>query len=105
MMFFIFGEVIMEIPIEFIAFIGVLIGVVAKTVIPYLRKVYEDPSLYFNWGYFGTMIFSGIVAGLLVYPTFIIPEAEPWVVFIAAVFFAAGINGIVNFTAKNRIQK
>lgn len=95
----------MEIPIGFIAFIGICIGVIGKTAIPYIRKHLEDPNLVFNWGYFGTMCMSGIVAAVVVYPTFIIPEGEPMIVFIAAIFFAAGVNGILNFVGKKKIQK
>lgn len=94
----------MDIPIEFIALIGIILGVVAKTLVPYVRKVLEDPSLEFNWGYFVTMCSSGVVTAVFIFPTFVIPNAEPFSVFIAAVFFAAGINGAINFFAKNRIQ-
>jgi len=94
----------MEIPIEFIALIGVIVGVLLKTAIPYFRKVAEDPLVVFNWGYFGTMCISGLIAAIALYPNFIIPEGEPMIVFITAVFFAAGINGILNFVGKNRIQ-
>ena len=94
----------MEIPIELIALIGVIVGVILKTAIPYFRKVMDDPSVVFNWGYFGTMCMSGFIAAVVLYPNFIIPEGEPIIVFIAAVFFAAGINGILNFVGKNRIQ-
>jgi len=95
----------MNVPIEFIAFVGIIIGVIGKTAIPYIRKIYEDPTISFNWGYFGTMCMSGIIAAVVVYPTFVIPEGDPWIIFIAAIFFAAGINGLINFIGKNKIQK
>ena len=95
----------MDIPIEFIALVGVVIGVLGKTLLPYFKKVLEDPNIYFNWGYVGTMTMSGIVAAILVFPLFVIPEGDPLTIFIAAIVFAAGINGIINYSLKSRIQK
>ena len=95
----------MDIPIEFIALVGVAIGVICKTLLPYIKKVLEDPNIYFNWGYVGTMTMSGIVSAILVFPLFVIPEGDPLTIFIAAIVFAAGINGIINYSLKSRIQK
>ena len=94
----------MDIPIEFIALLGVIIGVIGKTMLPYVKKVLEDPNIFFNWDYVGTMVVSGVVSAVFVFPLFIIPEGEPLTVFIAAIFFAAGINGVINYSLKSRIQ-
>lgn len=94
----------MDIPIEFIALLGVIVGVVGKTMLPYVKKVLEDPNIFFNWDYVGTMVVSGVVSAVFVFPLFVIPEGEPLMVFIAAVFFAAGINGAINYSLKSRIQ-
>lgn len=95
----------MEIPIEFIALIGIILGVIGKTLFPYFKKVMEDPNIIFNWGYVGTMIMSGFVAAVFVFPLFVIPEGEPWAVFIAAIVFAVSVNGVINYSLKSRIQK
>jgi len=94
----------MDIPIEFIALLGVIIGVIGKTMLPYVKKVLEDPNIFFNWDYVGTMVVSGVVSAVFVFPLFIIPEGEPLTVFIAAIFFAAGINGVINYSLKSRIE-
>ena len=95
----------MDIPIEFIALIGVIFGVLAKTLLPYIKKTYEDPTIEFNWGYFWTMVMSAIVSAVLVFPLFVIPEGDIWSIFIAALVFAAGVNGAINYGLKNTIQR
>jgi len=94
----------MDIPIEFIALLGVIIGVIGKTMLPYVKKVLEDPNITFNWDYVGTMVLSGVVSAVFIFPLFVIPEGEPLTIFIAAIFFAAGVNGVVNYSLKSRIQ-
>ena len=94
----------MDIPIEFIALVGIVIGVIGKTLLPYIKKVLEDPNIHFNWGYVGTMTMSGIVSAVFVFPLFVIPEGEPLTIFIAAIFFAAGINGVINYSLKSKIK-
>ena len=48
---------------------------------------------------------SGFVAAVFVFPLFAIPEGEPWAVFVAAIVFAASVNGVVNYSLKSKIQK
>ena len=95
----------MDVPIEFIALVGIVCGVLVKTFLPYFKKVLEDPSIDFNWGYVGTMTMSGIVSAVFVFPLFVIPEGDPLTIFIAAIFFAAGVNGVINYSLKSKIQK
>lgn len=95
----------MEIPLEFVALIGVIVGVLLKTILPYVKKAYEDPDIEFNLGYLGTMIMSGIVSGALLFSGYIVPaEGEILTIFIAAVFFGAGVNGVFNYSLKSKIQ-
>ena len=95
----------MDIPIEFVALVGVLIGVGIKTLFPYWKKCYEDPDISFNWGYAGTMLMSAIVSGVLLFPTFEIPEGNMLTVLVTAIFFAAGVNSVFNYVLKGKIQK
>jgi len=86
----------MEIPIELIAFIGIISGIVFRTLLPYFKKLEENPDLPFEVRYITTAVMSGIVAAIFIYPTFVIPEETMFLVFISAVVFAWGANDIVN---------
>jgi hypothetical protein len=96
-----------EIPLELIAFIAIVLGVIGRTFFPYLRKYEESKTaepgtgvaitLTFDTKYYLTAIFTGIVTAIFVYPMFIFPEnASVFTVFIAAFIFAWGANDVVN---------
>lgn len=91
----------MDIPIELVALLGVILAVLGRTILPYLKKVHEDPSVTFDWGYLGTMFFSGVVSAVVLYPTFVMPgNLEWWNVFIVAFIFAWTANDVTNRIAK-----
>lgn len=90
----------MEIPIELIALIGIILGVVGRTMLPYFKKIREDPAISFDRGYVATAVFSAIISAILVYPLFVIPDETPLKVLVAAVIFAWVTNDAANRLAK-----
>jgi len=88
------------IPIEIIAFLAITLGVICRTYFPYLKKLDENrqnEDFVFELRYVVTMIVSGIVTAIFVYPTFIIPEGSQFQVFIAGFVFAWGANDAINY--------
>ena len=87
---------------------GVLLGVLARTVIPYLRKVKEGKTAGFKKSYLTSSIASGILAiiiTMLIFPQFevegMVIGAEGYIkLFCAAFGFGFGWNTIVNEVAK-----
>ncbi len=87
---------------------GVLLGVSARTLIPYLRKVREGKTAEFQKSYLTSAVASGVLAviiTLLIFPQFrpegICVDAEGYVkLFCAAFGFGFGWNTIVNEIAK-----
>lgn len=56
--------------IDTIAFIGVFLGVLYRTVIPYLSKLKEDPDITFDKKYIVTLVISfleSIVVAMLIF--------------------------------------
>jgi len=92
----------MEIPLEIVALLGIIIALIGRTVLPYLKKVHEDPSTEFDKTYLGTMIFSGIISGVILYPLFVYNDViqSPLNVFIAAFIFAWSANDVTNRLSK-----
>jgi len=87
------------IPIELIAFLGILFGAIGRTVFPFLKKL--DPNdttpITFNVRFWMTALLSGIIAAIFVYPTFVMPESSSiLVVFIAGFITAWGSDDILN---------
>jgi hypothetical protein len=91
----------MEIPLEFIALIGIVLGLIGRTLIPYFKKVNEDPNIDFDGQYVLTMIFSGVVTAIFVFPLFVIPEeSEPLKLLVMAFIFAWTANDVTNRLSK-----
>lgn len=97
----------MEIPLEFIAFIAIFLGICGRTYFPYLRKSEESRTpeagtgvaipLKFDTKFIITAIFSGLVTAIFIFPIFVLPEdATVMTVFISAFIFAWGTNDVVN---------
>lgn len=92
----------------FLKLSGVLLGVLARTILPYLRKVKERKITSFEKSYLTSSIASGIIAiiiTLLIFPQFKVEGmavgVEGYVkLFCAAFGFGFGWNTIVNEVAK-----
>lgn len=89
-----------DIPVEFIAFLGIFIGVFARTYFPY--KQAQDTAraageaIKFDFRYIFTAFFSVLISSALVFSTFVIPEVGSFQIFIAALIFAYGTTSIMN---------
>jgi len=87
---------------------GVLLGVLARTLVPYLRKLKKSEIKSFDKSYIKSGIASGLIAiiiTLLIFPQFRAPgvliNTEGYVkLFCAAFGFGFGWNTIVNEVAK-----
>ncbi len=86
-----------------IAYIGVFVGVLMRTLLPYARKLKEaegdNKQLAFDIKYVGTAIFAVIVSFItatLIFPTFTIPEDLLGYIFITAFGFGYASNDIIN---------
>ena len=90
----------MEINPEIIAFAGILLACVLRTMLPYLKKHIEgNGDITFSLKYiisFLSIVVVGFVATMLLFPTFTIPAGSELYIFIAAFVFAWASNDIVN---------
>lgn len=77
-----------------IAFIGVLLGICARAVLPYLRKL-RDQQLVWSHKYTASAAASLIlclIAAMLVFPSYEVAEGLFPYVFLAALSFGYGVN-------------
>ena len=90
----------MEISIELVAIIGILVGLIGRTILPYFKKLESNPDMPFEVRYIITAVSSAIFTAILIYPTLTIPQGSMFAVFISAVIFSWGVNDIVNKMVK-----
>lgn len=90
----------MEISPEIVAFIGILLSCMSRTVLPYAKKyVEENGNIQFSLKYvvsFIVVVIAGFVATMLVFPLFTIPEGSELYIFAVAFGFAWASNDIIN---------
>lgn len=87
---------------------GILLGVLARTFVPYLRKVKEGKTIGFSGKYAASSLAAatlGIIVTLLIFPQFDIPSVETSAeglikLFCASFGFGFGWNAIINEAAK-----
>ncbi len=86
-----------------IAYIGVFVGVLLRTLLPYIRKLKEaegaEKQLSFDIKYVGTAIFAMIVSfvvSTLIFPTFEIPETYNIYIFGQSFAFGWASNDLIN---------
>jgi len=92
------------IPLEIIAFLGIIIGAIGRTVFPFLKKL--DPNdqtpITFNVRFWMTATISGIIAAIFIYPTFVVPETgSVFELFLAAFLAAWAADDILNRLVNN----
>ncbi|MBU4259584.1 MAG: hypothetical protein KKI12_09115 [Proteobacteria bacterium] len=88
--------------------LGILFGVLARTIVPYLRKLKQGKVKEFKNGYWLSALASvilGLVTTLLIFPKFEITQTGPGVeglvkLFCIAFGFGFAWNALVNETAK-----
>ena len=90
--------------LQLIAFLGLLLGVFARTYFPYKSKEAHEKNLgreiNFDIKYIMTALVAMVITAIIAYTTFTIPEGTLFTVFIQAFIFAYGINAIANKIAK-----
>jgi len=88
--------------------LGILFGVLARTLVPYLRKLKQGKVKEFKNGYWVSALAAfilGLITTLLIFPKFEIAQTGPGVeglvkLFSAAFGFGFAWNSLVNETAK-----
>ena len=86
----------MELSIEAVVFMGIFLGLLGRTLYPYLKKLYNGENITFEYRFLLSAIISGLITAVLVYNTFNIPEGTSLQIFIAAFIFAWGIDDVFN---------
>jgi len=87
---------------EFIAFLGILVGVLIRTMVPALRKALEtSPEEPFKWDHRYTVtaasaVILAFLVAIMAYPRYAPPEDGALITFIEALGFGAGLNGLIN---------
>ena len=79
-----------DIEIQLIAFLGIFVGVLLRTLLPAIRKALENPGFKWDHAYTGTAltaILAAILATLRAYPMFTIPQGGALWVFSQAMLF------------------
>lgn len=87
---------------------GILFGVLARTITPYLRKLKQGKVKEFKNGYWASALASfilGLITTLLIFPRFEITQMGPGIegavkLFCAAFGFGFAWNSLVNEAAK-----
>jgi hypothetical protein len=92
----------MEVTPEMYALLGILLGVLIKTLLPYFQKLQEDPSLLFDWRYVITAGLSGVITAFILMPMFQIPDATPTMIIMQAAVFAFTTEVFLNAYAKSK---
>lgn len=103
---------------EMYAIFGILLGVLIKILLPYFKKLQEDPSLLFDWKYVITAGLSGIITAFILMPLFEIPDASPAIIIMQAAVFAfttevfldaymngKGTNTVLTFNKQARVRR
>jgi len=99
----------------FLKLFGILFGVLARTLVPYLRKLKQGKIEEFKKGYWLSALASfilGLITTLLIFPEFNIAQpgvgVEAWIkLFCLAFGFGFGWNSLVSEGAKwgERVKK
>jgi len=90
----------MEVSLEMYAIVGILIGVLIRTFLPYFQKLQENPGTLFDWRYVITALLSTVITAFILIPLFTIPDATPTMILIQAAVFAFTSQEFLNAYAK-----
>lgn len=86
---------------ELIAFIAIVLGVIGRTLLPYIKKKMQDEFIEFDYNFITTAVFSGIISAIFVFPLFVMPEgANALTVFVTALIFAWAADDVTNRVVK-----
>lgn len=85
--------------INIIILISIIVGCILRTLIPYLTKISSGEIQVFDKKFlasFALAIVLGIVAGITIFPSFIIPTGPVFMIIIAALLWGWGSQSIIN---------
>jgi len=85
--------------VEYIIFVGVFLGCLMRTTLPYLRKLKENPELNFEWKYFitfGFNVLASFVATIILMPSISVESGEMFTVFSTAFVSGWGAQDLLN---------
>lgn len=88
-----------EISAEAVAFFGILLACILRTAIPYIYKHKDNETIKFQLRYlvsFFLVVVGGMVAAILLFPAFAIPDASFLYVFAAAFAYGWMADDIIN---------
>jgi len=81
-----------------IAYTGLFLGCLCRTILPYMRKVRENPALEFDLKYlviFGVSVVVSFIAATTLFAAFVIPNTALPYVFAAAFVVGFGANDLI----------
>lgn len=87
---------------------AIIIGCILRTLVPYLVKIKDGDVTNFDMKFLATLILAiiaGIIAGLLVFPTFVAPVGNLLTIVIAALLWGWGSQSVINNIAGLFIKK
>ena len=84
------------VPLWVWAYLGIVIGIALRTIIPYIQQVQMDPNTIFEWKYIGTAFLSAFSNAIFLMPLYTIPEADYWQILFLAALFAYTTNELIN---------
>lgn len=83
-----------------IAFIGIFLGVLIRTLLPYMQKLQETPDIAFQWQYVVTAMLSGVGTSIGLILIFDIPTEPVHQIFVTAIAFSYFGEEILNSIMK-----
>jgi putative flippase GtrA len=86
--------------LQLIAFLGVFLGCLVRTVLPFLQKLKENPDTPFEWKYLVTFVIAiieSLIVGFLVFSAFPLNlTLSPLLSFLTAFSWAYTSNDVFN---------
>jgi len=82
-----------------VIFLGVFMGCLARTTLPFLRKAKENPDIKFEFRYlvtFGFNVMASLIASMLLLPTIQVSDGTMSTIFTTAFIAGWGAQDLLN---------
>lgn len=79
--------------------LAIIAGCIMRTLVPYLVKLKKGEITQFDLKFAATFILAiivGIIAGIVVFPTFIAPTGNLFTIILAALLWGWGSQSVIN---------
>ena len=86
-----------------LAIAGIYLGCLCRTMLPYLKKLRDNPDMKFDKKFKATLVFNLIISGIatvLVMANMKAISGEPWIVFAVGFSSGWGAQDIINRMVK-----